>query len=397
MPKTSNTRRKDGRIAVSVYLGMVDGKRKYKTLYGKTQKEADAAADALRARLRKGLDPASRSDTFGVWCDRWMAIKKTDIGHSQYQSYQSYTKHLRNTLEHIPIDRIRSYDIQLIISALAENNPNSNKPAGKKTLTDIRNTAVQIFALAVDNRVLDYNPALSVKIPRGAPTTTRRALTADEQRWILDTPHRMRLPAMIMMYSGLRRGELIPLQWSDVDLAAQTISVNKTVDLSGAKPLVKPTGKTAAAMRTVHIPQILVDLLTREPKVSVLVCPGQSGRIYNADDWRNAWDAYLYDLDIKYGKTPQRTSKYDNRFRGISIPRITPHWLRHTFCTMLYLAGVDVLTAKAQMGHSDVKTTLSIYTHLTNEHAQRDMQKLDDFIGRQSNASQILDDSASNA
>ncbi|MDR2571583.1 MAG: tyrosine-type recombinase/integrase [Oscillospiraceae bacterium] len=62
------------------------------------------------------------------------------------------------------------------------------------------------------------------------------------------------------------------------------------------------------------------------------------------------------------------------------IPRITPHWLRHTYATMLYFAGVDVLTAKEQLGHTDAQTTLGIYTHLDKTHKRKAMSKLDEYL-----------------
>ena len=67
------------------------------------------------------------------------------------------------------------------------------------------------------------------------------------------------------------------------------------------------------------------------------------------------------------------------------IPNITAHWLRHTFATMLYFAGVDLLTAKEQLGHSDIKTTLEIYTHLDNQFKRKSMDKLDRYLSKNNN------------
>jgi len=96
------------------------------------------------------------------------------------------------------------------------------------------------------------------------------------------------------------------------------------------------------------------------------------------------WESYLADLNIKYGdfspfeKRP--TSKFDPKGVPFVIPRITPHWLRHTFATMLYFAGVDVLTAKEQLGHADIQTTLRIYTHLDQQRKEKSMNKLNDYL-----------------
>ena len=66
-----------------------------------------------------------------------------------------------------------------------------------------------------------------------------------------------------------------------------------------------------------------------------------------------------------------------------TITPITAHWLRHTFATLLYLSGVDVLTAKDQLGHADVKITLNIYTHLDNVYKDKNIVKLDSYLDAQ--------------
>lgn len=383
--------RADGLYRVKVYLGNVDGKAKYKYVYGSTPKEADEKADDIRARMKKGLTVDPGKETFGVWSQRWLRLKKSDVGVSQYQNYSNNLKRL-STLDFIPISKITVYDIQLIINELAERNPRTGKPSSKKTLYDVKNAAAQVMQFAIENRLLDFNPATAVRVPKSAPKTTRRALSKDERSWIENTPHRMQPAAMIMMYAGLRRGEVIPLLWSDIDLKQKTISVNKSVDLKAEKPKVKDGTKSAAGTRTVDIPKKLVDYLRGLNGKDGLVCPSLSGGLFTTDSWYAAWASYVVDLDIAHGDDKKakknkyaeqditRKSKLDPRFQGISIEPITPHMLRHTFCTMLYHAGVDVLSAQHQMGHADPKTTLAIYTHLDTEHKRGEIKKLDKYL-----------------
>ena len=87
------------------------------------------------------------------------------------------------------------------------------------------------------------------------------------------------------------------------------------------------------------------------------------------------WDNYLILLDKKYG-----LPKDKHTIGTLSIPRITPHWLRHTFISIMYLAGVDVLTAKEQAGHSDITTTLAIYTHLDQQYKHKNISKMNAYI-----------------
>jgi integrase len=100
----------------------------------------------------------------------------------------------------------------------------------------------------MDNRVLDYNPAKGLRIPQDAPIQTRRALTRQERKWVLNTPHRAQTAAMLMMLAGLRRGEMTALLWGDIDLKRKTINVYRAYDFKNKR--MKET-KTASGMRTV--------------------------------------------------------------------------------------------------------------------------------------------------
>lgn len=259
----------------------------------------------------------------------------------------------------------------------------------KKTLKEVKQTAAQVIQLAIDNRVTDYNCALAVKIPQEAESHTKEALTDEMQRWIRETPHRAQTAAMIMLYAGLRRGELIPLLWSDIDLKAGTISVNKSVEFINGAPNLKSGGKTDAATRTVFMPKLLIKYL--EPLAGnpfALVCPSAHGKLMSDTAWKRLWESYLKELNIRYGDFKNSVlwdgdtapSKFNPKKVPMLIPEFTAHSLRHTYITMLYKAGVDVLTAKEQAGHADISTTLAIYTHLDSEFKKKTLTKLDDYL-----------------
>ena len=110
------------------------------------------------------------------------------------------------------------------------------------------------------------------------------------------------------------------------------------------------------------------------------------GKMHTESSWVRMWESYLSELNIRYGDFSQYLKKPKSKFDpgGVPfvIPRITPHWLRHTYATMLYFAGVDVLTAKEQLGHADAHTTLQIYTHLDKIHKRKAMSKLDEYLSK---------------
>ena len=387
MPKKSNTKRADGRYAVQVYLGRDQGKRKYKTVYGATKKEAEAKAEEIKLKIRKSYNVSHDSDPFSLWAERWYQQKIIDIGESQQNSYQNQIDKLNEYIGSIPIKSINPVEIQQVINEYYTKNPKTGEKSSKRLLEAIKSTASQVFRFAIENRVIDFNPAEYVKIPKTAPKSSRRALTDEEREWIMTTDHRMKTAAMIMLYAGLRRGEVIPLLWSDVDLENGTISVNKAVKMVDRKPIIKST-KTESGKRIVYIPVILSDYLKSIKKDNILVCPSLDGNMFTADSFRSAWSSYLSTIDAEHGKISQKKSKFDPRFGGITIEKITPHMLRHTFCTMMYESGVDVMTAKNQMGHSDIETTLNIYTHISEQHTAEEMKKLNGKTVYKSNASQ---------
>lgn len=115
MAKKSNKKRADGRIAVQVYLGTVDGKRKYKTVYGKTQKEANEKAEELKISIRKGLDVSSSNDSFKTWAEYWLSSKKNEVSADRYNSLVSRSAIWINTLGMAQITQIKPFDLQTIL------------------------------------------------------------------------------------------------------------------------------------------------------------------------------------------------------------------------------------------------------------------------------------------
>ena len=371
MPRPKNKKRSDGRLQAKVYLGAPNGKARYKYVYASTQKELDAKVLDIKVSLGKGLDVTANNDKFGFWRKQWLKLKQNTVSAQRYNSYSSISKMLA-PLDTSTIIRLTVSDIQNIIFDNAHLSPT--------TLQMLKSAAKQIFQLAIDSRIMDYNPADNVKIPKKTELPERRALTEEERQWIIDTPDFMQTAAMIMTFAGLRRGELLALLWTDIDLDNKTINVCKAAEVVHGRFITKNMTKTQAGMRTVYIPQLLADYLrTVDRKNNLYVCPAPEGAIFYTKTWNRKWDSYIAKLNRKYGDFSGCIIK-ENEKLPIVIPHFTAHWCRHTFITMLYLAGVDVLTAKEQAGHNDIRTTMSIYTHLDGQYKQKNMNKLDEFL-----------------
>ena len=330
-----NKKRADGRYSCQVYLGKgPDGKRKYKTFYGSTLREAKAAADDFRSAVSKGMDPEQAEATLGTLYDNLIAAKKAKgIG-------------------------------QKSIDRLATNKAHWGE------LVD-----VPAYDLAIPEIVM-YNPLVKTITPAGAAPEPRDPLTEAQQRWIRETPHAAQRAAMLLLYSGLRRSEATALTWADIDLDDATITVNKGYDFRAKK--VKIT-KTPAGVRVVSIPKVLVDYLRTQQDGCFYVLHNHKGQQMTEQGWKRLWESYMRDLNVKYGYDGQQNK---NRPGGLPmrIDTFTPHQLRHTFCTLMYFAGVDVMTARDQMGHKDISVTLGIYTALDKKFKKKKINRLDTYL-----------------
>lgn len=374
-------KRADGRYCSQIYLGRDEnGKRQYKSVYGKSPAELKEKETAIRLQLGRGLDVLSQRDSFDTWADDWIRLKKsakiTDKQKSNYQRGVTFWKEALNGYE---IGQIRADDIERPLVSLQE------EGYAARTINFYRSTVHQIMQRAV-GRVISSNPVDLVQLTEpGQKAEQRRALSAEEQKWIWETPHRGQPVAVIMMLSGLRRGELAALTWNDVDLKERTITVNKSIEYPpNEPPRLRHLTKSAAGMRMVDIPQKLADYMAAMPKDNMLVIHSAKGGVMTESAWLSLWGSYMRILNIKYGvRTPadlERMKKPGQHKFDMTIPRITLHWLRHTFCTLLYLSGVDVVQACAQMGHADIATTLKIYTHLDAIHKRKSVDKLDAYL-----------------
>ena len=377
------TKRSNGYYQINLYLGKdANGKPIRKTVYGKTQKEATAKANELKEKYQKGIDLDAVKDSFQAWTERFLLLKKAKVSAAQYSLVKTRAETICSFLGSREIGRLTVADIQYMLNSLAENNPTTNAPSAKSTLKSYKQITQQIFRAAIQSRAIDYNPADFAEIPQNAPSETRRALSDDEILLIKETPHRAQAAALLMLYTGLRRGEVSALMWSDINFSERTLTVSKSVTYKGDDPGSVKAPKTAAGKRTVPIPDELLHFLQQLPKKSLLVVTSASGQQMTETAWTRMWQSYMKTLNAAlYSRiSGEAVSKFNPNGVPNVLREFTPHCLRHTYATMLYESGVDALVAKELMGHSDIKTTLGVYTHLSTKHAAISADKLNAYL-----------------
>ncbi len=212
-----------------------------------------------------------------------------------------------------------------------------------KTLRHTLGVLASILNDAVDNGVIPANPALRIKTPKAAPKTNRNVSAADLKKVLgVAKDHPYGWLFRFALGSGLRRGELVALDWSDIDLVAGTVKVSKNVvRVSKSERITTP--KTNSSYRTVTLPASVIQeakLRQRRPDQSVFE-NSTGGRMGLASA----------SMGIK------------SILKEAELWGQTLHSLRHTHASQLVSSGLPLPAIAERMGHSDVKTTLGIYSH----------------------------------
>ena len=312
----------------------------------------------------------------------------------------TYRTEKRNALKHLvaffgkmDCETIKSADVDRFIKYESENmNPNNGKPYSKKIMIDHINVGSNIFEFALDNEIINCRNPFQRKrkrIPKNAPVERRTPIDDIQKELILRVYHQAQIAAVIMLYCGLRRGELIALEWSDIDLIGKQIAVTKSAERINSNAFTVTAHTKNGKDRYVPIPDNILPFLKLERFNSNgrnLVCSQKCGQLHTESSWKWMWNSYQTKLNYQhYSDTMRKIGRAPKGYTSpTGIPhlldRFTAHQLRHTYCTMLYHAGVDLKTASLLMGHSDIKITLEIYTHLDEKFKKFNIEKLNQYI-----------------
>lgn len=313
----------------------------------------------------------------------WYEQNILGYSYTYKNSVQSAINHMVTFFGDKEIKNIMPIDITTMIIELSKNNPNTGNPMAKQTLRLVVNTSNRIFDFALDNDWISKNPARgkTKSIPRTAPQEEVNGITKTEQILIFNTPHRCRIAALIMMLMGLRTCEMLALQWKNIDFVEKRAFICEHAVKTSNNFYKSNWGSKTDTCRYVTIPNNLCTYLYEEMKKSIsnLVFPKTDGSMNTPSSWRSAWNSY--NNTLSYHFTEQTQSKYSPKGYPKVID-IKPHQLRHTYATMLYLSGIDALTASKLLGHQSIQMTLEVYTDLDTRFNKIDISGFNDYLSR---------------
>lgn len=344
-----------------------EGKRYAVT--GKTEAEAHRNAGKLRAKLEAGQKLKRQGVTVKAFAEEWLETYRNSGSDSD--------KRYEQIVNSIIIPAIGTRKIKSITEQQLQDLINENSHYSFSQLSKLRMTLKQIFKKARKNKLILDDPAEDLTLP-DCHKGTHRALTPEERRLLLTVAetHRDGLYVKIMLYCGLRPGEVDVLQWKHVDLAAGVIHVRQALKHDTNK--IGPP-KSPASVRDVPIPKnLLPDLQAVKSVPDAFVC-GRDGTWMTRSSQNRMWKSILRAMDIKAGAVVYR----NQIVQSMLADDLELYCLRHTYCTDLQSAGVPLNVAKELMGHEDISVTANIYTHTSSDTAKEAIGSLDTYLDEQ--------------
>ena len=229
----------------------------------------------------------------------------------------------------------------------------------ENTIAKVHRLISSILTAAVQWQVIPSNPCSRVKPPhvqyKEAPVLDEEQ-TAELIKCLQTEPIKYRAAVMMILYTGLRRGELCGLDWKDVDFKTGIVHVTKAIQYTPGKGVYEDTTKTRQSNRAIRLPDDMLELLKeyRAEQSSVRLAMGNqwhdSGKIFTAENGGII--------------NPDTLSSWFREFiKRHNLPDAHIHTLRHVSATLLIAGGVDIATVSKRLGHASKSTTLNIYTH----------------------------------
>jgi len=326
------TRRKDGLWQETL---RINGKTKY--FYGRTKAEVLRKVNAYKEKQETGA-------LFADVADAWWEEHEKALAYNTTKSYKPAKNRAVAEFGDKYIKDITPVQISAHIKKFA-------KTYADKTVRTQFMVYNLIFKYAVEQGHILFNPARDLSVPNNLP---KRKITSpspeDIERVKKSTNCTFGMFAFWAMYTGMRRGELLALEWSDIDILNRTITINKSLYHENNHPKIK-TPKTKTSIGKIPI----LDALMKKIKPSKgLVFPNAAGTHITETQFQKLWKTYCAESGVT----------------------ANPHQFRHAYATMLFENGIPPEEAQALLRHAQLSTTMDIYTDLREEKRKQIFEKV---------------------
>lgn len=365
---------------VTGYLG-VDAYGKQKNINKKgfeTKKEAELYYSQAKLALDKGTyQPLQVNPTYGEVYEEWLEQYQHDVKESTLATTKHiYKKHILAVFKDVKLSRIDHRMIQKQV-----NNWHATEAMYKLYYSSFK----RILDFAYKMGYMDKEPCKRVSVPKKRKVkpyhvVTKDYYTKEELQDFLEAVDAYSDPLWYMYFrmlafTGLRKGEALGLKWSDINFKDATLSVNRTLTRGHHCELILQTPKTEASKRQITLDPTTIHHLKAWKKEQAQLLLGFGFNALSTDQHvftsaKNNTLIYLFE--------PNRQLK--TVCKHANLEPIKVHGFRHTHCSLLFEAGVPIQDVQERLGHSDIQTTMNIYTHVTETSRNQSATKFANYV-----------------
>lgn len=382
MAKIKKYIKKDGSAAYefSLYLGMdhVTGKKRRTTRRGFTSfKSAKTAMNRLQYEVQESGFKKQKSYTYNEIYLLWIEQYKNTVKESTLQkTTKLFEHHILPLFSDLKIDKIDTAYCQKGINKWFKQGLTSYKIL-------LRYTS-KVFKMAVNMNIIESDPTAKVTIPVKRDTEIIEKLPNFYDKEELEQffsslakeGNKKNLALFrALAFSGARIGEILALEWRDIDFNTSTLSVNKTLTRGLNNRLMVDVPKTRKSIRVISLDPITMRVLKDwkiEQAENYFKLGFNTGSI-KQPVFTNSKNSYINSAKI-YKDYVKIVKKYD-------LKKINIHGFRHTHCSLLFEAGASLKEVQDRLGHTDVQTTMNIYAHVTKKAKDKTASKFADHVG----------------
>ena len=330
-----------------------------------SKKAAQAQLTAILADKNRGVLVAPSKATLGSYLlDVWLPARRSSLRPSTAATYEGVIRNYvipdlgRTRLQSVDGAELNRLYHRLLTDGRTESRRGLGSGLSPKTVRNVHGVLTRAMRDAVRWGQLQRNPCDTADPPRGR-VPEMRAWTADElRRFVRATEsHRWAAVWMLMASTGMRRGEVLGLRWTDVDLKASTVTIRSTRIRYGKTTAIS-TPKTARGNRTIAIGPATAVALKAWKRMQT------AERLQVGGGWQGEHGLVVTNVDGTAPNPEAFSNLFAKLVRAAGLPPIRLHDLRHSYATAALAAGVPVKVLSQRVGHADVGVTLTVYAHV---------------------------------
>lgn len=359
-------------IVVDIGTDPKTGKRQQKWFSGyKTKKEAELNMAKIINEIEEGMLLLPAEITLRDYLNMWIDKRRNKLSPSTISGYLSIIRnHLIPELGFVRLKDLKPYLLDDYYEIKLETLSGTTVLHHHRLLNKAMVDAMKKY------RVISRNPLDGVEAPR-AQRYKANVLDKDEIGLLFKAleGHSLELYIKVMLFLGLRRGELLGLKWEDIDYDKKTITINNNLIRGGddGTEVILTTPKTEGSNRTIVLSYNIINIFNKHELIQKELKLKQ-GLIYKDKD-------FIFCNEDGSNINPASFSKRFGEFiKEKNLKSIRLHDLRHTNATMMLLSDVPAKVASERLGHSNVSITLDLYSHVLDEMKEEATSKLDDIL-----------------